>query len=71
MRDLVVRARPDVLRLFSEVGPDGSAAPRLVEQLCELSAAGIEHVYGMVVGQHLITAIEAMGTDVIPAVADW
>jgi F420-dependent oxidoreductase-like protein len=54
-----------------DVGPDGGATSRLIEQLGELSAAGIKHVYGLVVARHGSAPLEAIGTDVVGAVADW
>jgi hypothetical protein len=49
---------------------DAGAIAPVVRPLAR-TAAGVEHVYRLVVGRHGIAPIEAIGTDVIGAVADW
>ena len=51
------------------VGPDGSQAGQLVEQLGRFAEAGAQAAFGALVGVENITPIEAMGRDVIPEVA--
>ena len=54
-----------------DLGPDGSKAGEVLEQLLGLAAMGAETVLGWVVGQEKITPIEVMGRDVIPAAAKF
>jgi F420-dependent oxidoreductase-like protein len=53
-----------------DVGPDGTKAGELLDQLRWLASLGIETVYGWVVGLERITPIEIMGREVIPAAAE-
>ncbi|HLJ82466.1 MAG TPA: TIGR03560 family F420-dependent LLM class oxidoreductase [Ktedonobacterales bacterium] len=53
-----------------DVGPDGSNAGAVVDQLRWLASMGAETVIGWVVGVDQITPLEIMGREVIPAVAD-
>lgn len=53
-----------------DVGPDGSKAGELIEQLRGFAKLGIQTVFGKVVDDHRITPIEIMGREVIPAIAD-
>ena len=55
---------------FFDVGEDGSNVDALVEQLRGFASMGIQTVFGKVVSDHLITPIEVMGREVIPAVAE-
>jgi len=51
------------------VGPDGSQAGQLVEQLGRFAQAGAQAAFGALIGVENIAPIEAMGRDVIPEVA--
>ncbi|MGH2465044.1 MAG: LLM class F420-dependent oxidoreductase, partial [Candidatus Limnocylindrales bacterium] len=53
-----------------DVGPDGSNAGAVIDQLRWLAGMGIGTVLGWVVGVDQITPIEVMGREVIPAAAD-
>jgi hypothetical protein len=50
-----------------DVGPDGSKAGELIEQLRWLAGLGIETVFGWVVGVDRIAPLEIMGREIIPA----
>jgi F420-dependent oxidoreductase-like protein len=52
-----------------DVGPDGSKATAVVDQLRWLASMGVQTVLGWVVGVDQITPLEVMGREVIPAVA--
>lgn len=52
-----------------DVGPDGSKAGAVVDQLRWLASMGAQTVLGWVVGVDQITPLEIMGREVIPAVA--
>jgi F420-dependent oxidoreductase-like protein len=54
-----------------DVGPNGSKAREVVEQLRWLGGMGIQTVFGWVVGVDKITPLEIMGRDVIPEVASF
>jgi F420-dependent oxidoreductase-like protein len=51
------------------VGPDGSQAGQLVEQLGRFAEAGAQAAFGALIGVENIAPIEAMARDVIPEVA--
>jgi F420-dependent oxidoreductase-like protein len=51
------------------VGPDGSMADQLVEQLGQLAEAGAQTAIGALIGVENITPIEVMGSKVIPEAA--
>lgn len=53
-----------------DVGPDGSRTGKLVEALQGFAAMGIQGVIGSVPHVDRIAPLEAIGRDVIPAVAD-
>lgn len=53
-----------------DVGPDGSKAPEIVEQLRGLGELGVETVLGWVVGVEQLRPLEIMGRDVVPAAAE-
>lgn len=53
-----------------DVGEDGSKASQLVEQLRWLAGLGIQTVYGAVPRVDRIAPLEAIGREVIPAVAE-
>jgi len=55
--------------IIMNVGPDGSQAGQLVEQLGRLAEAGVQAAIGGLAGVENIKPIEAMGKDVIPQVA--
>ena len=65
--DLIEKTAPFAF----DVGPDGSKARQVVEQLRWLAGMGIETVFGWVVGVDRIKPIEIMGRDVIPEVAQF
>ena len=56
--------------LHMDVGEDGSKTGALIETLRVLAAIGIQGVIGSVAHVDRITPLEAIGRDVIPAVAD-
>ncbi len=51
------------------VGPDGSLAGQVVDQLGRLAEAGVQAVLGALIGVENIKPIEAVGRDVIPQLA--
>ena len=51
------------------VGPDGSQAGQLVEQLGRFAEAGAQAAFGALIGVENIAPIEVMGREVIPEVA--
>ena len=51
------------------VGPDGSQADQLIEQLGRFAEAGVQAAFGALVGVENITPIEVMGEQVIPQAA--
>ena len=51
------------------VGPDGSQAGQLIEQLGRFSEVGVQAAIGALIGVENIKPIEAMGRDVIPQAA--
>jgi hypothetical protein len=51
------------------VGPDGSQAAQLVEQLGRFAEAGAQAAFGALIGVENIAPIEVMGREVIPEVA--
>jgi hypothetical protein len=53
-----------------DVGPDGSKAGELRQQLGWLSSMGIETVFGWVVDVDQIWPLEVMANEVIPAAAE-
>ncbi len=78
--DVLRRHCDDVGRDYDEIektvmasidpGPDGERVGELIDQLKSMAALGIQHVHGQVPNTALITPLEIMGRQVIPAVAD-
>lgn len=54
-----------------DVGEDGEKAGKLIERLRWLSGMGVETVIGMVPNVDRITPLQAIGREVVPAVADF
>jgi len=53
-----------------DVGEDGSGTVAVIEALRAYAAMGIQGVIGSVAHVDRITPLEAIGRDVIPAIAD-
>ena len=53
-----------------DVGPDGSKTDELIEHLRSLAGMGIQTVFGPITHADRITPLEAIGREVMPAVAD-
>ncbi len=52
-----------------DVGPNGERVAQTIEELGELSELGIDVAHGQLAGMHVITPIEIVGSEVLPAVA--
>jgi F420-dependent oxidoreductase-like protein len=55
---------------YFDVGEKGEKVGDVVKQIRGFGEMGIQTVFGRVVNDHLITPIEIMGREVIPAIAD-
>jgi F420-dependent oxidoreductase-like protein len=53
------------------VGPDGSQAGQLIDQLSRFAEAGAQTAMGALIGVETIKPIESMGKDVIPQAANF